>query len=249
MGDRFDDVFVAALDCGPSTLLNPRASAIEICEGQDTLIQVRFGYPSYEWYQNNEKISLTGYKYNTSALKQGTYTVYCRIKGFDDCIKNTDTVTITVKPGLQLPLITRSADELTCSVDLVNYQWYREGQPIKGATSRTVKIAGDGFYRVLISDTSGCTRWSDNFLVGTTDVADLIDGTTISVYPNPTSGSITLQGAYGAELVLTDMIGRIVARVESAHDLQPLTIDGPVGVYSLTINAGGNTRTLLITKQ
>jgi hypothetical protein len=249
MGDRFDDVFVAALDCGPSTLLNPRAAAIEICEGQDTLIQVRFGYPSYEWYQNNEKISLTGYKYNTSALKQGTYTVYCRIKGFDDCIKNTDTVTITVKPGLQLPLITRSADELTCSVDLVNYQWYREGQPIKGATSRTVKIAGDGFYRVLISDTSGCNRWSDNFLVGTTDVADLIDGTTISVYPNPTSGSITLQGAYGAELVLTDMIGRIVARVESAHDLQPLTIDGPVGVYSLTINVGGNTRTLLITKQ
>jgi len=248
-GERFTDGFVAALECGPSTLIRPRTNAIKLCEGQDTTLEVRFGYPMYEWYLNNEKLPLTSYKFGTASLKQGTYKLYCRIKGFDDCVKNTDTVTITITPGLQMPMITRSADVLTCSVDLVNYQWYREGQPIKGATSRTVKIAGDGFYRVLISDTAGCSRWSDNLLVGTTDVVDLIDGATMSVYPNPTSGSVTLQGAAGAEVVLSDMLGRIVARIESAQELQDLAIDGVSGVYALTINSKGKTYTMLITKQ
>ncbi len=248
-GDRFTDAFVAALECGPSTLMRPRTNTLKLCEGQDTTLEVRFGYPMYEWFLNGEKQNLTGYRFTTSALKQGTYQVYCRIKGFDECIKNTDTVTITITPGLQLPTITRNADELSCSVDLVDYQWYREGQPIKGATSRTVKIVGDGFYRVRISDTAGCSRWSDNFLVGTTDVVDLIDGSTVSVYPNPTTGYVTLQGAAGAEVVLTDMLGRIVARISSATELQPLSIDGVSGVYSLTINAGTKTHTMLITKQ
>lgn len=248
-GNRFTDAFVAALDCGPSTILRPRVGELKICEGQDTTLEVRFGYPSYEWYVNGDKLPLTTYKLNTSTLKQGTYKIYCRIKGFDECIKNSDTISITVTPGLALPVVTRNADELTCSVDLVNYQWYREGQPIKGATSRTVKIVGDGFYRVLISDTAGCTRWSDNFLVGTTDVVDLIDGSTISVYPNPTTGSVTLQGASGAEILLSDMLGRVVARIESATDMQPLTIDGVAGVYSLTITAAGKNHTMLITKQ
>jgi hypothetical protein len=248
-GDRFTDAFVAALECGPSTLMRPRTNTLKICEGQDTTFEVRFGYPMYEWYLNGEKLALTSYRFNTAALKQGTYKVYCRIKGFDECIKNTDTVTITVTPGLQMPMIVRNADELTCSVDLVNYQWYREGQPIKGATSRSVKIVGDGFYRVLISDTAGCKRWSDNFLVGTTDVVDLIDGSSISVYPNPTTGSITLQGASGAEIICTDMLGRVVARIASATDMQPLAIEGVSGVYSLSINTGNTRHTLLVTKQ
>lgn len=248
-GNRFSDVFIAALDCGPSTLMRPRLDTAKICEGQDSLFQVHYGYPSYEWYVNGEKIALTGYKFNTSTLKQGTYKVYCRIQGLDDCIKNSDTVVFNVVPGLQQPLITRNGDELTCSTDLVNYQWFLEGNPIKGATSRTVKINGNGYYRVLISDTSGCSRWSDNFLVGTTDVLDLIDGSTISVYPNPTSGDVTLQGADGSEITIADMLGRIVAHVEHATALQTLSIGGVHGVYALTMNKDGKLRTLLITKQ
>lgn len=248
-GDRFTDVFVAALDCGPSTLVEPRKKEVKVCEGQDSLFQVHYGYPSYEWYVNGEKIALTGYKFNTNSLKQGTYKVYCRIQGLDDCIKNSDTVTFTVIPGLQQPLITRNADDLTCSVDLVNYQWYLEGNPIAGATSRTVKISGQGYYRVLISDTAGCTRWSDNFLVGTTDVVDLIDGTMITVYPNPTSGDVTLQGADGSEITISDMLGRVIAHVERASALQTLTIDGVAGMYSLTMRKDGKPHTLLITKR
>jgi hypothetical protein len=248
-GDGFSDIFIAALDCGPSTVLTPRRAELTICEGQDSLISSRFGYPAYEWYVNGQKDATTGYRYRTGSLAVGSYKVFCRVTGFDDCIKNTDTMTVTVRAGLPIPTITRDGDVLTCSVSNMKYQWYREGKAINGQTSQTVKTVGDGNYRVQIMDSTGCDRWSDNFLVGTTSVFNDETGTTITLYPNPTVGQFTIAGAEGSELTLTDMLGRVVARVASISSTEVLTIDGSVGTYVVTLRQGQITRTLLITKQ
>jgi hypothetical protein len=74
-------------------------------------------------------------------------------------------------------------------------------------------------------------------------------GTTITLYPNPTVGQFTIAGAEGSELTLTDMLGRVVARVASISNTEVLTIDGSVGTYVVTLRQGQITRTLLITKQ
>jgi len=248
-GAGFSDIFIAALDCGPSTVLTPRRPELTICEGQDSLIASRFGYPAYEWFVNGQKDATTGYRYRTGSLAVGSYTVYCRVTGFDDCVKNTDTITVTVRAGLPIPTITRDGDVLTCSVTNMKYQWYREGKAINGQTGQTVKTIGDGNYRVQIMDSTGCDRWSENFLVGTTSVFNDETGTTITLYPNPTVGQFTIAGAEGSELTLTDMLGRVVARVASISNTEVLTIDGSVGTYVVTLRQGQITRTLLITKQ
>lgn len=248
-GEGFDDIFLAALDCGPSTQLRPNTNELKVCEGMDRPIVARLGYPSYEWFVNGNKDPEPSFTLKTANLKTGTYTIYCRIKGFDECIKNTDTIKVIVTPGLTVPLITRKADELTCSVDLVNYQWYREGKKISGATSRTIKISGDGNYRVLISDTAGCERWSENFLVGTTSVDDLIEGTSIAVYPNPTSGAFTIAGAEGVEVSVRDVMGRIVTFVGSAAPYQTVELEGAAGMYVVTLRSGGESRTVLVQKR
>lgn len=248
-GDGFSDIFIAALDCGPSTVLTPRRPELTICEGQDSLIASRFGYPAYEWFVNGQKDATTGYRYRTGSLAVGSYKVYCRVTGFDDCVKNTDTITVTVRAGLPIPTITRDGDVLTCSVSNMKYQWYREGKAINGQTGQTVKTIGDGNYRVQIMDSTGCDRWSENFLVGTTSVFNDETGTTITLYPNPTVGQFTIAGAEGSELTLTDMLGRVVARVASISNTEVLTIDGSVGTYVVTLRQGQITRTLLITKQ
>ena len=68
-GDRFTDVFVAALDCGPSTTLKPRVKQLDICEGQDSLIQSRFGYPAYQWFVNGTlDPTFTNYTFRTGLL-------------------------------------------------------------------------------------------------------------------------------------------------------------------------------------
>lgn len=248
-GDGFSDIFIAALDCGPSTTLTPRSGALAICEGQDSLITSRFGYPAYEWYVNGQKDATTGYRYRTGSLTVGSYTVYCRVTGFDDCIKSTDTITVNVRPGLPIPTITRDSDVLTCSVQNMKYQWYREGKAINGQTSQTVKTIGDGNYRVQIKDSTGCDRFSDNFLVGTTSVFNDETGATITLYPNPTGGQFTIAGADGSEVTVTDMLGRLVSRTASIGTTEILTIDGGVGTYVVTLRQGRATRTLLITKQ
>jgi hypothetical protein len=248
-GDGFSDIFIAALDCGPSTVLTPRRPELTICEGQDSLIASRFGYPAYEWFVNGQKDATTGYRYRTGSLAVGSYKVYCRVTGFDDCVKNTDTITVTVRAGLPIPTITRDGDVLTCSVSNMKYQWYREGKAINGQTGQTVKTICDGNYRVQIMDSTGCDRWSENFLVGTTSVFNDETGTTITLYPNPTVGQFTIAGAEGSELTLTDMLGRVVARVASISNTEVLTIDGSVGTYVVTLRQGQITRTLLITKQ
>ena len=248
-GDGFSDIFIAALDCGPSTTLTPRSGALAICEGQDSLITSRFGYPAYEWYVNGQKDATTGYRYRTGSLTVGSYTVYCRVTGFDDCVKSTDTITVNVRPGLAIPTITRDSDVLTCSVQNMKYQWYREGKAINGQTSQTVKTIGDGNYRVQIMDSTGCDRFSDNFLVGTTSVFNDETGATITLYPNPTGGQFTIAGAEGSEVTVTDMLGRLVSRTSSIGTTEVLTIDGGVGTYVVTLRQGRVTRTLLITKQ
>jgi len=249
-GGRFTDVFIAALDCGPSTLLNPLSSELNICEGQDSLISARFGYPKYEWFLDGQKqAGITGYSYVTGKLVKGTHKVFCQVTGFDDCIKNTDTVTIVVRQGLPVPTITRQANFLQCSVDNMMYQWYREGNEIAGATNQTVTIQGDGNYRVVISDTSGCDRWSTNFLVGATDVFENESGTIVTVYPNPTQGELTIAGAAGADVTITDMLGRTVVRLQNIADVQILQLDGTTGTYSVTLRSGNSIKTMLITKQ
>jgi len=248
-GDGFSDIFVAALDCGPSTVLTPRLAELTICEGQDSLISSRFGYPAYEWYVNGQKDATTGYRYRTGTLGIGSYKVYCRVTGFDDCVKNTDTITVTVRAGLPIPTISRNGDVLTCSVANMKYQWYREGKAINGQTSQTVNIVGDGNYRVQIMDTTGCDRWSENFVVGTTSVFNDETGAMITLYPNPTVGQFTIAGAEGSEVTVTDMLGRLVTRSASIGATEVLTIDGGVGTYVVTLRQGRATRTLLITKQ
>lgn len=249
-GERFMDVFIAALDCGPSTVLKPTGKALDICEGQDRVISARSGYPVYEWYVNATKVSgNTSYTYSTGTLAKGTYKIYSRVTGFDDCIRNSDTMTVTVRQGLPVPTITRTAEELRCSVDGMIYEWYREGNKIAGATTQTLMIEGIGNYRVRISDTSGCDRWSDNFLVGTTAVFENESGSIVTVYPNPTQGQITIAGAAGSDVTITDMLGRVVVRLQNIADVQLLTIDGTTGTYAVTLRSGNAVKTMLFTKQ
>ncbi|HLP27824.1 MAG TPA: T9SS type A sorting domain-containing protein [Candidatus Didemnitutus sp.] len=250
VGERFIDVFVAALDCGPSTMLKPRKEQLDICEGQDSLIQARFGYPNYEWYVNGTKDpSVVSYTYITGGLTEGTYQVYARVTGFDDCVKNTDTITVVVRKGLPVPTVTRVGDELRCSVDDVMYQWYREGVKINGQTGQTVAINGDGLYRVQIIDSTGCDRWSADFLVGTTSVFSDESGSVVTLYPNPTQGAVTIAGATGAEITVTDMLGRVVVRLQNASEIQHVSIDGANGTYAVTLRNAGKVHTMLVTKQ
>lgn len=249
MGMRFSDIFVAALDCGPNTKILPANKSMSICEGQDTLIVARFGYPNYQWFVNGvADASVASYNFPTAKLTVGTHRVFCRVTGHDDCIKPTDTVTVVVREGVPMPTITRATDALTCNLSGYTYQWFLEGQPIAGANKQSVTISGNGLYRIKVTDSTGCNRISEPFLVGETSVSEVFAGH-VAVYPNPTTGLLSIVGANGIEIVITNMLGQEIARRLVTSDLEHINITSASGSYAVTLRRADAVRTILITKQ
>lgn len=242
------DPFVAALECGPDTRMVPDLDEITICEGSDTSIFIRAGYPLYVWNVGGGVVQ-SGIKnsYRLDTLKVGTYQVYAIVTDFYSCSLNSDTITVNVTVGLPKPVITKLGNDLSTNVTDVNYQWYLEGNPIPGATQSYVTIQGEGWYQVLISDSRGCTRWSDGFLVGSTSVTE--NGLPLTIYPNPFSSALTVIGWEGASITITDIFGRLVAQVQSATSVQQIAIEAAVGTYLVNVRRGHQSIVKFVAKQ
>ncbi len=250
---RFSDGFLAALECGPNTSLSTPGPEITICEGQDSILSTRAGYPEYAWFVNGTSASTT-FRLGLSPLPQGTHTVYVRVTDFYGCSLNSDTLTITVTEGLPEPVITRDGDSLRCSItEGVTYEWFHEGVRVEGAEGPSVAVQGDGLYRVRIKNDMGCDRSSDDFLIGVTSVEEgewgMGNRESITVYPNPFVNQLTVRCPIGAEISITDVTGRTVARATALNELTDLTIDGASGVYVVAVRTEAGTQTILSLKR
>lgn len=250
VGDHGIDGFIGALECGPNTRLKPAIATMNICEGQDSSIFATAGYPSYQWYVDGTA-TVKSARFRMSTLTQGEHIVYVSIRDRYDCTKNSDSVRITVRPGLAKPSITKVGNKLVTDAVATSYQWFHEGVPIPGATTAETPLVGDGLYEVRIADTGGCTRASDAFLQGTTDVADEFGFLGLVVYPNPTNGMLNIQGLTGeCEIIIVNNLGIPVYR--ATHTDERIMLDlsaAPVGAYTVTIRNGYHTTAHRVVRQ
>ncbi len=242
---RFTNGFVAEMECGPNTALNPSGDTVTICEGSDLEIRARAGYPEYRWLLDGERTSNVTHRYNVSGLPQGTHALNVIIADFYGCSLSSDTVTVVITEPLTEPIITKDGDQLICSADSVSYQWYHEGEEISGATEKTLPVQGDGLYRVRISDERGCNRTSANFLIGTTGV-DELDGMMIAAYPNPFTDALTITTPVGATIHLHDVMGQKIYQGTAASQITTIPAQGTAGTVLVTIDFNGARRTIVV---
>lgn len=152
-----------------------------------------------------------------------------------------------------IPTVTAVGNVLTAS-SATTYQWYVDGVLIPGATGQTHIATQSGAYCVRVTDINGCW-YSYSVLFDhayITDIASFDQAHNLNVFPNPTSGTLNLNGdvlvsAFTVEIV--DAAGRIVLRTqnEKVLDLSPLEN----GVYFVNItpdNGGVITRRIVLTK-
>jgi hypothetical protein len=70
------------------------------------------------------------------------------------------------------------------------------------------------------------------------------------MYPNPTSTELTVEHASGAEVVVYDVVGREVKRVQIMRERETIDVSGLVsGVYVVQINKDGEKRNLRVVKE
>lgn len=136
------------------------------------------------------------------------------------------------------PTISLSGSDLT-STSGATYQWYLNGDLIAGATSQNYTPSQNGIYVVRITDANGCVyAYSKGYSYSTTaSLNEYIETTSVSVYPNPSSGIIDIDLNYQnvTELFVTvyDTFGKLILTSENNSRIDLSTL--PNGVYTLAI--------------
>jgi len=208
-GQRFSDVFVARFKCGPNTLFIPAVTKIDMCQGADTLMRVRDGYPGYQWFDNSTAVSgATRSRFSLDQLSVGVHKIKVQVTGFDGCSGFSAEATVTVTEGMAKPTIAQVGSVLKASIDnAAKYEWTREGKPTAANGTQTITSEGSGLYRVRVTDSTGCTRLSDGLVIGSTSVSDERGSTSVSIHPNPAFETITITTGGESVVQIVNMVG------------------------------------------
>lgn len=130
-------------------------SGAKACE---TVNILAFGGSTYQWSFGDGTLDTTivgstNHAYSTA----GTYTISVKI--INSCGNSaTYSETITIAP-IQTPTVTVNNNIFTSS-PAATYQWYMDTTLITGATSQVYTATVSGKYKVLITDSNGCTAFS-----------------------------------------------------------------------------------------
>jgi hypothetical protein len=158
--------------------------------------QVISGY-SYQWFRNGKIISGETRSYLEGFLQEGDYTVEADMNG---CKAVSDGQNLTFEDAPEKPFVYAIGDNmwyLVCSDSTAEqYKWYYNDNLIQGATNY-IYVANKklGKYYVSIANEKGCFTFSDTITIplGSTSLSDLDPFAGMKIYPNPTSGLITIE--------------------------------------------------------
>ncbi len=139
--------------------------------------------------------------------------------------------------------VSQSSAIMTANETGGTYQWIdcSNNQAIPNATAKTFTATANGNYAVVITKGS-CSDTSLCHTVSGLSVND-ITHTTTSIYPNPTNGQvhIVFNKTYdNIEVIITSAIGQTIAKNEYHHTKAiDLELQGPAGIYNITIKSDG----------
>ncbi len=234
----------------------PNQSAISICVGSAVTIDagVNRDYLGYLW--SDGTISDPG----NSAIsfrrdEPGVFNIFVTVTTVCGEL-NSDTIQVTVVANPAKPVISFNREDsvLVATVEgnpaNLRFQWQRieNNEPVNigGATGSTLKIDRSGTYRVVASIGS-CSTTSDDFDAVLVSRPSLLNARSLSLYPNPTAGSITLQGDWNSPTVTVEVLntlGQVVLSVvETGTSQGQVNVDlssVAAGVYQVRVRSGNS---------
>lgn len=199
------------------------------------------GFTSYSWSTgaSTRKISVNA---------SGTYSCIVK-KGGSDCA-DTASITLTKNPAPAKPKIAYEDNILKCPVTATAYRWYKQTNPTATATTvgyeQNFTPQINGYYHVKITNEVGCEVRSDTlFVIDAVGGVNDEPASTVRVYPNPASKSVTIDAGTGpalSNLYITDIAGKTVWSAPRMSDqTQTIVISKWAnGSYVLHFTSEGN---------
>lgn len=153
------------------------------------------------------------------------------------CSSPTDTLRIDRIDYTDTPTITNNAGTLM-STSAPAYQWYKDGNPISGATNQSYVPTTSGVYQVFAYETT-CNNglFSNSIELLHVGLDEASDAEAFTIHPNPSNGVIYVSGsAHLTSLEVYSSSGQMVYRSDrptSSLDLSAL----PKGLYLLHLRS------------
>lgn len=203
-------------------------SNTSLCEGDSAALSIS-AVPGYSyWWSNGDKSSTTIY-----VSSPGNYSVMAIQDG--ECYSKSHEFFIIVNPLPETSVMVQTAT-LTALSGNASYQWLdctNNYAPINGAEGVSFTPVQNGTYSVKITSSAGCTDTSACFTIGDLGIHDNSISQSFSVYPNPATNKISIQGSSVVQSIrILDLQGKeIMYGKGNQMDVFHL----PKGVYLLEI--------------
>lgn len=215
------------------------ATVTAFCPGDSTQVCAPSGFSSYQWS--------TGASTSCVVTRQaGSFTV--SVTDNNGCSAASLPVSISL---FQAPTatISISGDTLLASA-ATSYQWYKDGNPINGATAGFYVPSQTGSYTVEISDANGCSALSAPENIMITGLDKNATAGRMELLPNPTTGLVALRwtGFEGDEIFIS-VFNSVGALVNSTRWMNENAVTKSLdfsslskGVYSVSARCGEHSR-------
>ena len=157
----------------------------------------------------------SSYLWNTGDTSQAIY-VHSSGNYFVDitnnlgCSATSAISTVVINPLPAAPLIQESGTNLISS-PASSYQWYLNSNLLNGADSAVYPVTQNGIYTVQITDSNGCSIFSQPYNYTSVGLNKLQVSKSISIHPNPNSGrfKISLAKNQSGYLSLINLLGEV----------------------------------------
>jgi len=137
--------------------------------------------------------------------------------------------------------VTETLPTLTANATGATYQWLdcnNSSATIGGETAQVFTAVTNGNYAVEVTE-NGCTDTSICYVITTIGIIENSFENELLVYPNPTSGSFSIdlgQQYQTIEISMTDINGKLIYRnTYNQSQLLTLEVNEPAGVYLFTV--------------
>jgi uncharacterized protein YjdB len=143
---------------------------------------------------------------------------------------------VTVDP-LPVPVVTYNwiSATLYTTTGYQTYQWYDSlSGKIIGATTPSVALTNTDYYWVEVTDGNGCKGKSGLYHYNISQVGvHAINANGISIYPNPTNGTLFIHAATPVRAVISNIAGKTELDVPNATELDLNSL--PAGMYFVAV--------------